>query len=218
MITFDLRGHGLSDRPSGVKDYLLERHAEDILKIIEQEKLKRVVLVGHCLGSMVAATFAALHPERVEKLILINTNYELPWFINRTPLRQCLYLILNLLKYLFPKKAIATKGVDYTEFIGTFDIDLRRLNKDLIAMGTYSALRQGLALLSWQGKKYFAKIAVPALVIAGTHDLLYPKGTGEAVVKLMENAKLDYVESNHISVINNPKEVYDKIIKFLNTQ
>lgn len=217
LITVDLRGYGLSDQPDDIKEYALERHAEDILRIVEYEKLEKIVLVGHCLGGMVAATFAAIYPSRVEKLILINTNSELPWFISRTPIKQCLYLILSAVKYLFPQKAVPAKGVDYFKFIGSSDIDLNRLSRDLKVMGTYSAVRQALTLLSWQGKKYFQQIDAPTLVIAGIHDLLYPKGTGERVVKLISNAKLEYVESNHISIINNPSEVYDKMMKFLQT-
>lgn len=217
LITVDLRGHGLSDRPSDIKDYALEKHAEDILRILEQEKLEKMVLVGHCLGSMVAATFASTYPLRVEKLILINTNYELPWFIIHIPVRQLWYLTLHMLKYLFPYKAKPSKGVDYFQFVGTPDIDFNRLYRDLRVMGIFSVVRQALALLSWQGKKYFSRISVPTLVIAGTYDLVYPNGTGERAVKLVSNAKLEYVDSNHISVINNPAGVYDKIVKFLQT-
>lgn len=215
IITVDLRGHGLSDRPSKKEDYTLEKHAEDILSILNKEKLEKAVLIGHCLGSMVAATFAATYPQRVGKLILINTNYEFPLFIGQTPIKQCLYLILNLIKYLFPFKAIPAKGVDYSKFVGSFDIDFKRFKADLDVMGVYAAIRQGLALLDWNGKKYFQKIKAPTLVIASTNDFLYPRGTGEKVIALVSNAKLEYVNSNHISVINNPEEVYRKIKDFL---
>lgn len=215
VLTVDLRGHGLSDRPKGVKDYSLEKHAQDIARIIKSENLDKVVIIGHCFGSMVAATFAALYPGRIEKLILINTNIELPWHAGRTPLRQILYSLLNILKYLFPYKAAPYRRVDYFKFIGTFDIDLRRLKADLDVMGVYSAIRQVLALLAWRGKEFLEKITVSTLVIAGTKDLLYPKGTSEKAVKLLKNSRLEYIESNHISVINNHKDVYGKIIKFL---
>lgn len=217
LITVDLRGHGLSDRPKEMKNYTLENHAGDILHILEKEKLNKVVLIGHCFGGMVAATFAALYPSKIEKLILINTNFELSWYLGRTPLKQILYSILNTVKYLFRYKQTSYQRVDYSQFIGSFDIDLRRLKADLDVMGVYCAIRQALALLGWQGRGYFEKIIVPTLFIAGTHDLLYPKGTNEEVARLIKNVQFEYVESNHISIINNPAEVYDKIIKFLQT-
>lgn len=215
ILTVDLRGHGFSDKPKEVKDYSLEKHAEDILKILEQEKLDKVIMIGHCLGSMVAATFAAISPLKVEKLILINTNFELPWFICRSPIKQILYTILDFIKYLVPFKVTSKKRVDYSKFIGSFDIDLQRLRNDLDVMGAYSAIRQSMALLMWNGKKYFTEIKVPTLVIAGTHDLFYQKGSGERIVKLIPGAKLEYVDSNHISVINNSQEIYDKLVKFI---
>lgn len=215
LITVDLRGHGLSDRPKGVDDYLLEKHAEDISKILAQEKLDKIVLVGHCLGSMVAATFAAQYPQRVGKLVLINTGSGLPWNIGRTPFRPIFYRALNILKHLFPYKSAPRQRVDYFEFTGSSDIDWRRFKADMNVMGLYSAIRQTLAMFYWGGEEYLGKVTVPALVIAGTKDLLYPKNTSEKAAGLIKNSRLEYIDSNHISVINSPKDIYGKIMEFL---
>lgn len=215
LIIVDLRGHGLSGKSKEVKDYFLENHAMDILNILKQEKIEKGVLIGHCLGSMVATTFAAAYPQKIKKLILINTNYELPWFISRTPLKQILNLIFDAGRYLIPFKATSTKRVDYSKYIGSFDIDLFRLKEDLKVMGAYSAIRQTIALLFWNGKKYFSEIKAPTVVIAGTRDFFYPKGTGENLMKLNSLISLEYVNSNHVSIINCPKEVYQKISRFL---
>lgn len=215
LIAVDLRGHGLSGKPKEVNDYSLENHSEDILNILKQENVEKGVIVGHCLGSMVAATFAAIYPQKVRKLILINTNYELPWFISRTPFKQILYLIFDVGRYLIPFIATSKERVDYSRFLGSFDIDLLRLREDIEVMGVYSVIRQTMALLFWNGKKYFSKIKVSTLVIAGTNDLFYPKGTGENLMKLNSRIRLEYVDSNHISIINSPREIYQNISTFL---
>lgn len=215
LLTVDLRGHGLSDRPKDLHDYALEKHAEDILCVLKQEKIEKAVLVGHCLGSMAAATFTSIYPAKVKKLILINTNYELPWLMSSIVLRPIWMAFLHFLKYIFPYKPKLSKGVNYFRFIGSFDIDLRRFYQDMKVMGIYSAIRQMIALFSWPGKGYFEKISVPTLVIAGKHDLFFPKGTGEDIIKLVGNSKLEYIDSNHISIVNSAKEVFQKIEDYL---
>lgn len=215
IITVDLRGHGLSGRPKEINEYFLENHAKDVFNILKQENIEKGVIIGHCLGSMVAATFAATYPQKVKRLILINTNYKLPWLIGITPIKQILYSIFDLIRHFVPFKSASTKRVNYSKFIGSFDIDLYRLKEDLGVMGVYAAIRQSMALLLWNGKRYFSEIKSPILIIAGTRDLFYPKGTGENVMKLNPHVKLEYIESNHVSIINCPKEVYQKISKFV---
>lgn len=67
VFTYDLRGHGLSDRPRS--GYSSVTHAED-LDLLTAE-LGPFVLVGHSFGSLVATRFALAHPERVRGLALI---------------------------------------------------------------------------------------------------------------------------------------------------
>lgn len=68
LLRLDLRGHGRSvDRgPTS-----LEIWADDIGGILDEEGIGRAVLLGHCLGASVAATFAARHPARTGGLILV---------------------------------------------------------------------------------------------------------------------------------------------------
>lgn len=215
LVTIDLRGHGLSDRPLLTSDYDPVNHAKDIQKIIQKEKLENIVLIGHCLGSMVAATFGGLYPDMLKKLILINTNFELPYFLGRTPMRQISFFLLKILKLLFSYKKYNPGRVDYSKFIGSFDLDITRISADWGVMGIQNVINQFQALLNWQGKEYFRKIKAPTLVIAGRYDFIYPSWGVKRVMNLLENVKLEYIDSNHISVINSPGEVYNKIITFL---
>ena len=69
--SLDFAGHGLSDhRPPGSWYYFLE-YVADIVAFLEQENLSNVHLVGHSMGGYVAQFVAAVCPERIEKLTLI---------------------------------------------------------------------------------------------------------------------------------------------------
>src|SRR5262245_38533230 len=66
VITIDQRGHGESDHSS---DYCWERFVEDITLITDALGLTESFdLVGHSMGAGHAARFAALHPERVNRI------------------------------------------------------------------------------------------------------------------------------------------------------
>jgi len=68
MITFDHRGTGDSQRE--VDDVSLEAHLADFEAVIAAAGLDKFHVMGHGLGGAVAATYAAQHPERVERLVL----------------------------------------------------------------------------------------------------------------------------------------------------
>ena len=71
-IAPDQRGYGLSDRPGRPADYALAELIEDVAALLDKCGLARATIVGHDWGGVVAAWFAARHPKRVERLVLIN--------------------------------------------------------------------------------------------------------------------------------------------------
>ena len=70
VIAYDLRGRGESDKPD--KGYSLALHNDDLEGLLDHFNLKKPVLVGHSLGAHIALRFAATHPERVSKLVLVD--------------------------------------------------------------------------------------------------------------------------------------------------
>ncbi|MBF5000508.1 alpha/beta hydrolase [Nocardia sp. BSTN01] len=64
FLTYDHRGHGLSDRlPPGTGN--LERLADDLAEIIASQVAGPIVLVGHSMGGMTIATLGERHPTLV---------------------------------------------------------------------------------------------------------------------------------------------------------
>jgi len=75
VMAMDLRGRGLSDKPS--KGYALEYHLQDINCLLDDLGLDRAVIMGHSLGAFIGLAFAAEHSERVERLILVDGGGDL---------------------------------------------------------------------------------------------------------------------------------------------
>jgi pimeloyl-ACP methyl ester carboxylesterase len=71
--SLDLRGHGDSawvDPPA----YSYTDYAADVAAIAEKLDLRDFVLVGHSMGGMVSLVYAATHPGRVGKLVVVDTT------------------------------------------------------------------------------------------------------------------------------------------------
>ncbi|HEV2746840.1 MAG TPA: alpha/beta hydrolase [Allosphingosinicella sp.] len=72
LLMPDQRGHGGSDKPECC--YAPSDFAHDARLFLDAMGVERAAVAGHSLGSMVAQTLAAEHPERVSKLILIGST------------------------------------------------------------------------------------------------------------------------------------------------
>lgn len=71
VVAFDFAGHGLS--PAARGRYSIKRMAQDVLTVANSQNLGQFVLVGHSMGALVAMEFAATAPQRVKKLILVDS-------------------------------------------------------------------------------------------------------------------------------------------------
>lgn len=72
LIYFDGFGRGKSDLAKEVKEYSLTRDIEDIEGLRKAMNLKKVSLLGHSYGSLVAQGYAIKYPDNVSHLILAN--------------------------------------------------------------------------------------------------------------------------------------------------
>ena len=74
-IVPDHVGCGMSDKPDDNRyEYSLDRRAQDLETLIDHLKIKGpITLIVHDWGGMIGMTYAARHPERIGRLVLLNT-------------------------------------------------------------------------------------------------------------------------------------------------
>ena len=71
-IDYDLRGHGQSSAGDG--QYPFEFFVDDLISLLDHLKLKRAVLCGLSMGGYIALRAAERNPERVQALVLADTQ------------------------------------------------------------------------------------------------------------------------------------------------
>jgi pimeloyl-ACP methyl ester carboxylesterase len=64
VIELDVRGHGLSDKPTKEAAYGPEL-VEDIARLLDQVRIPKAHIVGYSMGGIIAGNFIARHPDRV---------------------------------------------------------------------------------------------------------------------------------------------------------
>jgi pimeloyl-ACP methyl ester carboxylesterase len=67
-IAVDTPGYGMSDPAPGQPT--ISDLAENLVPVLDDLKVSKVIIVGHHTGSLIAASFAAHHPDRVVAVVL----------------------------------------------------------------------------------------------------------------------------------------------------
>ena len=89
VVAPDLRGYNLSDKPSRVEDYKIDKISADVVGLIDHFGAKQAAIVGHDWGAGVAWAIAQKYPERVSKLAVLQVPIAAAWRANMS-LKQLL--------------------------------------------------------------------------------------------------------------------------------
>jgi pimeloyl-ACP methyl ester carboxylesterase len=76
IVAPDLRGRGRSSQLPGPTG--LHQHGDDLVTLLDHLGLDKVVLAGHSMGALTAVVLADDHPDRVQRLVLVDGGLPLP--------------------------------------------------------------------------------------------------------------------------------------------
>ncbi len=75
VVVPDQRGYNLSDKPAGTDAYAVDRLTADVVGLLAALGRQRAVVIGHDWGGVVAWRLAMQHPQRVERLVVLNAPH-----------------------------------------------------------------------------------------------------------------------------------------------
>ncbi len=223
VYALDLIGHGFSDRPR--MEYTPETYILFLRNFMDGLGIERATLVGNSMGGGIAWAVAALFPERVKKLILINCVP--PDVLNQVRNESFRTLAavkdIPLLPYLViaSRNKSSIKGVLQECLSDGRLITPEVLNRQyqLIRIkGTiwvlYSTLKN--AKKTSEMRDLLARIHQPTLLLWGERDLIFPLTVGESLHQAIKGSKFQIIEkSGHIPMWETPEEVNRAIQDFL---
>ena len=190
VIRFDLPGSGLS-APDPTGDYADERGPQLLLALMDTLGVARASVVGHSIGGRIAWTFAARHPDRVDKLVLVAPDgFASPGFENGK--KPAVPASVKLMRYALPKPllrmslapAYANPAVMTDELATRYhDLMLGPGVRDaLIARMEQTVLVDPVPLLR--------RIRAPTLLLWGERDAMIPFGNSADYLKAVSDITL----------------------------
>jgi len=227
VIRFDNRGAGNSDRPKG--NYTMEVFADDIKGLMDFLGLKKVNIAGWSLGGMIVQNFVLKYPDKVNKMILINSNYGFPDEGGPT-----VYKNMRL-------EEQKSKQVDHVKawWDGTrtgYHIKFRKqmeanpskkwydlwsaeemIAESIINPPTADDIEvQAAALKTHDTFDRLKTIQNRSLILTASHDRLTPRSTMEEIHNQLPNSKFIVIDkAGHSSPLEKAPEVNQAIIDFL---
>jgi pimeloyl-ACP methyl ester carboxylesterase len=226
ILAMDLRGRGLSDKPSA--GYSLQHHIQDIFCVLDDLKQERIVLMGHSLGAYISLAFAANYPERTEKIILMDGGGQLTqdqWDKVTLAIKPS----LDRLGQVFPSFAAYVANMKLAPFLQPWSQALEdyfRYESEAVEGGVRSRINPANIMEEAQNirqeapSKYYSKVVCPVLILRATDgilsndDLLLPESAVDRMVSEIPDAlRIDIKGANHFSILFQPNETRDRVIR-----
>ena len=218
VIRFDLPGFGLTG-PSPAGDYSVAADVHFVGAVMDKLGVQRFVLGGNSLGGLIAWSAAARMPERIERLILVDSA-------GYPPDLQEIPLAWRLIRMRWLR---ALTG--YTLPRGLVEADLRRLYGDpakvtpeLVDLYSAMARRQGnrdalarrLDQLAPADPGQLKAIHAPTLILWGGRDRLLPPDTAQRFARELPNARLVVFDHlGHMPQEEDPERTAAEVRRFL---
>jgi len=181
--------------------------------IVDKEKGK-VILIGHSNGGRIALAFTNRFPEKVEKLILIDSagiyHNELPLRIKRIVFRTIAKIGAQALDRarLLDRRGRIRQTLKNLLYKFARESDYKDLDK--------STKQTMLNLISTDLRPVLSQIQTPTLIIWGANDKITPLSDGILMNNLLKNSKLEITkDARHSPQFTHVKEVTDIIFNNL---
>ena len=215
IVLLDFIFQGKSDKTGERRDF--NQHAGDVLQVLDELKLNKVVLAGLSYGSLVAQNFAVLFPERLEKLILMST------FAHKTPYYDAIELAwwraLELGGYPLMLDIMLPSVLSEDYFKNPLiPIDLMKQARQEVNGEKEALFKLMQATKERQDfRAELKKIKTPALVIQGEKDLLFPVHVAAEVSNNIPGAILKIIPSaGHTLNLESVPQMSMEIRAFIN--
>ncbi len=190
VVRYDLTGGGLTG-PDPTGDYTDERAMQLLIALMDRLGIARASIVGHSMGGRVAWRFAAEHPDRVDRLVLVAPDgFASPGFeYDRKP---DVPSAMQLMRYAMPKALLRMNLVPaYADPDKLSDDVVTRYHDLMLLPGVRAALLERLAqVVKHDPVAKLASITAPTLLMWGEKDALIPASNAADYRKVMKSTQL----------------------------
>lgn len=211
LLAFDCRGHGRSDRRSGV--YTAQLFARDLAELLDHLGWPQTAVAGCSMGGNVALAFAGLYPDRTTALGLIDTT---AWYGADAPEK-------------FGERAEAARAkgmrglIDFQltrwfsdEYRASHPEELSRLSALFVAndLDCYAAT---CALLGHVDvRQHLSSFRMPVAIVVGEEDYATPVAMARQLHEAIPQSTLTILpRARHLTPIEHPEQIASELLALL---
>ncbi|GAB3747186.1 alpha/beta fold hydrolase [Spirosoma pomorum] len=189
VVTLDLRGNGLSDKPHSAEAYRDNAELKDVMALMNHLGLANYDVVGYSRGAILTARMLTLD-KRIQRAVMggVNAEFTDPNWPRRKAFQE-----------------VFTDSTTHPEFQGAVRY-AQKIGADLTAMARLQEYQPSTPLTE------LARVHVPVLVLNGQEDVDNPKS--EILVNAIPGAKLVIVPGDHNGAMHRP-EFAKAVVEFL---
>ena len=204
VISYDLRGHGKTDRPAS--GYTLADFVADLADLLDQLDVGRPVhLVGNSFGGTLAFSYAALHPDRVRSIVCIESEPATEAWASK---------MTQILEYTIEFLALE-ESYDWIE--ANFSAHHRRLARMAADRILTTSIAQEVPLGPLLSLADVAAIRCPVLSILGSHG--YQADDLNALTSLLPNGEVHVFDGQgHSVLVEQHKNVRELVLRWIERQ
>ncbi|MBI2573693.1 alpha/beta hydrolase [Candidatus Woesearchaeota archaeon] len=224
-LAIDMRGHGSSDMPDAFSKYKVMCFTRDLHKVIQTEKIKNFVLIGHSIGGALSIHYCMhYHKTAPCSLILVEGTCVYPF--QRHQLFDLGPYATHLLHFIANHKPTRQKHFSHLPDIELSDkggLSNLRLLFHLLHLTPIKSLVktiENVEEFAFSNKsKIFTSLrhlTIPTLLLAGDHDKVIPPKYSYIIKDLKKDAEIKILHNaQHHVIIDHPRMVSHEIERFL---
>lgn len=232
-IAPDHIGCGLSEKPdNNTYDYKFKNRVDDLDALIDNLKIKeKITLVLHDWGGFIGMAYALRHPERIGRIVLMNTAAFLPPAGKRIP------MTLKLIRGLKPLAILAVQGFNLFALGALFKNSYKGLSKDVKAglIAPYNCWKNRIATLKFVQDIHLIDhnpsfrliqkldqnlellLDLPLLICWGKHDFVFDDDYLAEWKRRFPNAEVHrFTDAGHYVLEDVPEQIIPLVKDFLN--
>lgn len=217
VISLDLPAFGLTG-PHPARDYSIAAYSDFLEQFVAEQRLDTFYLAGNSLGGLIAWQYAADHPERVRKLILLDAA-GFPREAGKSPLAIRLAqnkLLSGMMTKITPKSLLRKSLLEvYADDSKVTDALLERYFELLRFPGNRQAyvdrVQEG-----WQADiEGLRTLDMPVLIQWGGLDAWIPVGDAHRFKEYLQHAELIvYPDLGHVPMEEAPERTVQDALRF----
>ena len=227
VVAPDQRGYNLSDKPTGIENYDIDRLADDVVALAAHYTNEPFLLVGHDWGAVAAWWTTTRFPDKVRRLAVLNCPHPAVWrdAMDNDPVQRRASWYVRAFQIPWLPEALMRAG-NYRALVQALrearapvpDAEIERYRAAWSQPGALTAMINWYRAIRRRTLSAIpaASIAVPVQIMWGVKDPYALPALAEASKRLCADVRLTYLpDATHWVAHDEPERVTAILLEFL---